>query len=127
MIELFVCRRVGRLPMPYLIIALAAVLWVLPTLGRAQTNLVFRVMAANLTGDSQVYAPPAIRIFQGLKPDVVAIQEFNCGNNTTDIRTLVDTAFGTQFHYYRESGYSIPNGIISRYPIRAAGSWLDTV
>ena len=39
---------------------------------------------------------------------------------------MVNAAFGTNFSFYRESGYSIPNGIISRWPIRAAGSWEDT-
>ena len=88
-------------------------------------------MAANLNGDTQSYQPFAIRIFQGLKPDVVAIQEFNYSNNTSaDFRSMVDTAFGTSFVYYREpytgSG-DIPNGIISRYPILDSGSWTDTV
>lgn len=88
-------------------------------------------MAANLNGDAQSYQPFAIRIFQGLKPDIVAIQEFNYSNNTaSDFRSMVDTAFGTNFVYYREpytSSGDIPNGIISRYSILAAGSWVDTV
>ena len=86
-------------------------------------------MAANLNGDSQTYEPFAIRIFQGLKPDVVAIQEFNYGNNTAaDIRSMVDTAFGTNFYYFREPGsFQIPNGIISRYPIITNASWPDVV
>jgi len=97
----------------------------------AQSNVTVRVMAANLNGDTQSYQPFAIRIFQGLKPDIVAIQEFNYSNNTaSDFRAMVDTAFGTNFVYYREpyigSG-DIPNGIISRYPIIASGSWTDTV
>ncbi len=89
------------------------------------TSLNLRVMAANLNGDTQKIQPFAIRIFQGLKPDVVAIQEFNYANNTTaDFRALVDAAFGSEFVYYRETGsYSIPNGIISRYPIVASGTW----
>jgi endonuclease/exonuclease/phosphatase family metal-dependent hydrolase len=89
-----------------------------------------RIIAANLNGNAQAYQPFAIRIFQGVKPDVVAVQEFNYGNNTPeDIRSMLDTAFGTNFTYFREtnSGYSIPNGVISRYPIAAAGSWVDAV
>ena len=85
-------------------------------------------MSANLNGNAQTYQPFALRIFQGLKPDVVAIQEFNYnGNSPADIRSMVDTAFGTNFVYFREtnSGYSIPNGIISRYPIVNSGSWPD--
>ena len=101
------------------------------TLALAQSNVNLRVMAANLNGDAQSYQPFAIRIFQGLKPDIVAIQEFNYSNNTaSDFRSMVDTAFGTNFVYYREpytSSGDIPNGIISRYSILAAGSWVDTV
>jgi endonuclease/exonuclease/phosphatase family metal-dependent hydrolase len=90
------------------------------------TNINLRVMAANLNGDSQKIEPFAIRIFQGLKPDVVAIQEFNyLSSSPADIRAFVDMALGTNFVYFREGGYSIPNGIISRYPILAAGTWND--
>lgn len=96
----------------------------------AQSNVTVRVMAANLNGNSQKYEPFALRIFQGLQPDIVAIQEFNYSNNTaSDFRSMVDTAFGTNFVYFREtnSAYSIPNGVISRYPIINSGSWTDTV
>ena len=87
------------------------------------TNVTVRVMSANLNGNTQSYQPFALRIFQGLKPDIVAIQEFNYSNNTpSDFRAMLDTAFGTNFVYFRENGYNIPNGIISRYPIIAAGS-----
>src|SRR3954466_9736600 len=75
---------------------------------QAQTNVNLRVMAANLNGNAQSYQPFAIRIFQGLKPDVVAIQEFNYnGNTTSDIRSFVDTAFGTSFNYFRETNSGI--------------------
>ncbi|MFY0565125.1 pre-peptidase C-terminal domain-containing protein [Archangium lansingense] len=87
-----------------------------------------RLMAANISsGNNQSYDPGhGIRIFQGTKPDVVAIQEFNYGSNSTaDIRSFVDTAFGTGFYYYRETGAQIPNGIISRWPIISAGEWTD--
>src|SRR5438552_3921567 len=88
----------------------------------AQSNVNVRVMSANLNGNSQTYEPFAIRIFQGLKPDVIAIQEFNYSNNTSsDFRSMVDTAFGANFVYYRETNtaYQLPNGIISRYPFVA--------
>jgi endonuclease/exonuclease/phosphatase family metal-dependent hydrolase len=92
------------------------------------TNVTIRVMSGNLNGNTQSYQPFALRIFQGLKPDIVAIQEFNYSNNTpSDFRAMLDNAFGTNFVYFRESGYNIPNGIISRYPILAAGSWGDTL
>jgi endonuclease/exonuclease/phosphatase family metal-dependent hydrolase len=95
----------------------------------AQATYNIRIMAANLNGSAQTYQPFALRIFQGLKPDVVAIQEFNYNNNTlADFRSLVDTAFGTNFDYYREpynANGDLANGIISRYPIVASGSWTD--
>src|SRR5439155_15934574 len=42
---------------------------------------------------------------------------------------MLDTNFGTNFSYFREtnSGYNIPNGIISRYAISDSGSWNDPV
>jgi len=88
-----------------------------------------RVMAANLTsGTDQSYTPGhGSRIFQGVKPDIVLIQEFNYGSNSTaDIRSFVDTTFGSTFWYYREGGAQIPNGVVSRYPILASGEWDDT-
>ncbi|WP_158502027.1 pre-peptidase C-terminal domain-containing protein [Vitiosangium sp. GDMCC 1.1324] len=87
-----------------------------------------RLMAANITsGNKQSYDPgEGTRMFQGTKPDVVMIQEFNYGSNSAaDIRSFVDTAFGTNFYYYREGGAQIPNGVISRYPILDAGEWDD--
>jgi endonuclease/exonuclease/phosphatase family metal-dependent hydrolase len=118
-----VIRCAGR------IFLLGAILF--STSALAQSNINVRVMAANLNGDAQTYQPFAIRIFQGLKPDIVAIQEFNYSNNTaSDFRSMVDTAFGTNFVYYREpytANGNIPNGIISRYPILNSGSWTDTV
>lgn len=94
----------------------------------AQGTLPLRVMAANITsGSGQSYEGPGIRIFQGLKPDIVAIQEFryNSSSTSNSLRTLVDTAFGLGFHFYVEPSGNIPNGIVSRYPILAAGSWDD--
>ena len=111
---------------------LAATLgWFASALGEAvpvvlSTNSPVRIMAANLTGNSQRYEPFATRIFQGLKPDVVAIQEFNVGNNSAaEVRQFVDAAFGPEFHYFQETGAQIPNGIISRWPFRAFGQWTD--
>lgn len=87
-----------------------------------------RLMAANISsGNYQSYDPGhGTRIFQGTDPDVVMIQEFNYGSNTTaELRGFVDTAFGPTFQYYREGGAQIPNGVISRYPILASGEWDD--
>ncbi|WP_437925307.1 lamin tail domain-containing protein [Sorangium sp. So ce291] len=87
-----------------------------------------RLMAANLTsGTNQSYDPGhGRRIMQGVKPDIVMLQEFNHGSNSTyDIRAFVDLAFGAGFSYYREAGAQIPNGIVSRWPIVASGEWDD--
>ncbi|ATB34881.1 hypothetical protein CYFUS_000288 [Cystobacter fuscus] len=87
-----------------------------------------RLMAANISsGNNQSYDPgEGIRIFQGTRPDVVMIQEFNYGDNSaTSIRSFVNSAFGSSFYYYREAGAQIPNGVISRYPIIASGEWDD--
>ncbi|WP_414641452.1 endonuclease/exonuclease/phosphatase family protein [Archangium sp.] len=87
-----------------------------------------RLMAANISsGNYQSYDPGnGTRIFQGTKPDVVMIQEFNYGDNSaTAIRNFVNTAFGSTFYYYREGAAQIPNGVISRWPIVAAGEWDD--
>ena len=102
----------------------------------AQSNVNIRIMAANLNGNTQSYQPFALRILQGTKPDVVCIQEFNytstngLGVNTdAAFREMLDTAFGTNYVYFREpftANGDIPNGIISRYPIIASGSWADT-
>ncbi len=99
------------------------------------TSLTFRVMAANTTSGSGAahYDPEGMRIFRGLKPDIVAVQEFNyistngLGTSTPQaMREMINSAFGTNFHYFREPGsYSIPNGIISRWPIVASNSWED--
>lgn len=108
-------------------------LWFVET-AFSQSNVTLRVVAANLTeGNNQRYETPGLNILQGLKPDIVAIQEFNyastggAGLNTpAAFREMLDRTFGTDFGYFREAGYNIPNGIISRYPIIANGSWLDS-
>ncbi len=113
-------------PQTYLsLLTIPLVLWIAkPAWG--QTSL--RIMAANTTsGNSQSYDPgEGTRIFQGLKPDIVLIQEFNIGNNSEDdIADWIDSTFGEEFVYYREYDAQIPNGIISRYPILDSGEWDD--
>ncbi len=99
------------------------------------SNVTFRVMAANITtGNNQRYEGPGLRIFQALKPDIVAVQEFNYASTNgagistpAAIREMINAGFGGDFVYYRESGtgYTIPNGIISRWPVRDSGTWDD--
>jgi endonuclease/exonuclease/phosphatase family metal-dependent hydrolase len=101
------------------------------------TNTVVRVMAANLTsGSSQRYEAAGLNILRGLKPDVIAIQEFNYAsthglgvNTPAAVREMVDFVMGTNSFYFRESSstetYDLPNGILSRFPIVRSGSWDD--
>ena len=99
-----------------------------------QTNVTLRVMASNLSsGNNQRYESAGLDILHGLKPYIVCMQEFNVSNsfgiNTVNsISNMIATTFGTNFSYFREtnSAYTIPNGIISRYPILASGSWTDS-
>ena len=86
------------------------------------TGVKIRFMAANTTsGTGQDYDDgKGIRMFQAMKPDIILIQEFAYSKG---LRSLVDTAFGPEFHYYPGSGGNIPNGIISRYPIIQTGTW----
>lgn len=94
--------------------------------GSPRGNL--RIMAANISSGSTLsYGPPeGVRIFKGLAPDVVLIQEFkSSATSATEVDTFVSTTFGAGFAYYREPGVEIPNGIISRYPIVESGRWAD--
>jgi len=99
------------------------------TLNNFTPKQTIRTMAANITsGSSQAYEDPGTRILEGLHPDVVMLQEFNVGtsSSTSEVRAWVDTTFGTGFNYFRESSGGIPNGVISRWPIVASGSWEDS-
>jgi len=121
----FACAAAG------LSLGALAVMGSMAVSAQTPTNVTVRVVAANLTsGVNQCYEAPGVRIFQSLKPDIVAIQELNYGSkpsSAAQIRSFVNAAFGTNFTYFRETSasYSIPNGIISRYPILASGSWED--
>lgn len=84
------------------------------------------IMAANTTsGNFQEYQGPGDRIFQALNPDIVGIQEFSVPD-AGGHRAWVDRVFGPEFHYMIETGNeSIPNGVVSRFPITASGEWQD--
>jgi endonuclease/exonuclease/phosphatase family metal-dependent hydrolase len=104
--------------------------------GVAQAQERLRIMAANTSsGNFQSYpeSGPGARIFQAIAPDVVLIQEWNVNstrngpNDAAALRGWVDEIFGADFHFFREpGGQSIPNGVISRFPIRESGEWDDT-
>lgn len=100
----------------------------LVTSGFQTAGLVVRTMAANTTsGADQSYEGPGTRIFQGLQPDIVMIQEFQVNNNTSTqiLRNWVDSTFGPDFSFFCENYSGIPNGVISRWPILQSGSWDD--
>ena len=109
---------------------LCALFWGLGLVSALRADERIRIVAANLTsGNGQNYDPGhGNRILQGLKPDIVLVQEFNYLSNTAaDFRAWVDANFGTNFYYVREpSPGQIPNGVVSRYPIIASGEWNDT-
>lgn len=100
------------------------------TIEVSDQQVTFTLMAANLSAQSSecetVQGPPSERIFRGLAPDIVAIQEWNV-TNAGGYRAFVDANFGTGFSYYveNESACAMPNGIISRWPILASGEWND--
>jgi hypothetical protein len=93
---------------------------------------VVRIMAANTSsGNNQSYDPGhGNRIFQGLDPDIALVQEMNVTlngskNSAATYRQWVNENFGSTFFYHVETGKSIPNGIVSRYPFLATGVWED--
>jgi endonuclease/exonuclease/phosphatase family metal-dependent hydrolase len=103
---------------------------------RSSADEVIRILTGNITsGNFSSYDPgEGNRIFQGLHPDIALIQEMNVGvspnkNTAATYRAWVTANFGSTFSYYVEptnAGGDIPNGIVSRYPIIAAGEWDDT-
>lgn len=93
-------------------------------------------MSANLTtGNLQSYTfGEGLRIIRGTRPDIVMIQEFNYaskteGNNTPGaLKEFMIRAGFERGYFVRESEPmdSIPNGILSRFPIVEAGEWRDS-
>jgi len=85
-----------------------------------------RIMAANLSCErGQSYTHQGMRLFQGLHPDIVLIQEFSY--DSTDFNSIADfiaQSFGPEFQWVRGDD-SLPNGVISRFPILESGIWRD--
>ena len=84
-----------------------------------------RFMAANLTsGSHQNYDDQrGIRIIQAFKPDIILMQEFNYENGE---EALVEEICGADCHY-ATSSHSIPNAIVSKFPIIDHGSWESNI
>jgi len=97
-------------------------------------NDAFSILTANLSSgtnevnDTTTWEDPGGRILEALQSDIVLMQEWVLKSGTTP-RDFVDEYFGTNFYYSIESEtglYSMPNGVISRWPITASGEWSDT-
>ncbi|MDD3604760.1 MAG: Calx-beta domain-containing protein [Kiritimatiellae bacterium] len=84
----------------------------------------FTLASANLTTTGLRYKDPGNRILAGVRPDIIAIQEFNVTNGSH--RAWVDQHLGEDYHYIVETNRSLPNGVISRWPIKDWGQWDDT-
>jgi len=101
-----------------------------PKDGGTPIGLRIRIANGNISsGNNQSYDPgDGIRIFKGLAIDVAMVQEMNYGANTdADIKSFVSQAFDASYEYTVESRSTaqIPNGIVSRYPIKDSGTWKD--
>ncbi len=85
-----------------------------------------RIASANLTTKGSYDSGEGARILTGLRPDVVLLQEFRRGRNTSnEHKAFVESILGEGASWFRESNVSLPNGILSRYPIIASGQWAD--
>ena len=83
----------------------------------------FTLAAANLTTTGLKYKDPGNRIIEAVRPDIIAIQEFNITNES--YRAYVDRYLGTDYSFSYETNRSLPNGVISRWPITNSGQWDD--
>ena len=87
-----------------------------------------RIVAGNITsGNKQSYDPgDGIRIFKALKPDIALVQEMNYKNNSdSDYRNFAQQIVGTNCYAVDDADYQIPNGVVSKYPIKSHGYWKD--
>jgi endonuclease/exonuclease/phosphatase family metal-dependent hydrolase len=99
----------------------------MPIVCETGAPLTIRVVAGNVSsGNNQSYDPGhGGRILKALRPDVVMIQEFTYGaNSTPEITTFVTRYLGADFTFTRGTG-QIPNGVLTRFPILASGEWTD--
>ena len=88
-------------------------------------SVVIRFMAANITsGKYQTYDDQrGIHIIKAFNPDIILMQEFNYEQGQ---HALVKEICGDNCHFSTTS-HSIPNAIISKYPILSSGSWPSNV
>ena len=122
-------RIFSRACLQMILVALV-VLALMPVTGRSE---IIKVMTANLNSGvpdySDWYRESAENIFEGLEPDIVLIQEFNLPSGTTHAE-FINRVFGLGFDYYCEpdigGDWAMPNGVISRWPIKSSGKWNDS-
>lgn len=114
----------------FLSLSIVINLSLLGAVASADTTKPVRIVAANLTsGNAQSYEPGhGIEILKAMNPDIILIQEFNYKSGSDeDIKEML-SKIGNGYQYYREplnAGRSIPNGVISRFPIKASGELKD--
>ncbi len=99
----------------------------MPIVCETGAALTIRLVAGNVSsGNNQSYDPGhGGRILKALRPDVVMIQEFNYGaNSTPEIASFVTRYLGADFTFARGTG-QIPNGVLTRFPILGSGEWTD--
>ena len=96
--------------------------------GSRDGGSVIRILSGNLSsGTQQSYDPGhGLRILQGLLPDVVLLEEFKVGTGSaSEAAAFASAALGAPSCWFREAGATLPNGVLSRYPILEAGEWDD--
>ncbi len=90
-----------------------------------ETTIKIRFMAANVTSSNyQTYDDgKGIRIIQAFSPDIILMQEFNYSDGES---ALVEKVCGKDCDY-STSSHSIPNAILSKYPILESGYWASNL
>jgi len=98
-----------------------------PSTCESGAPITVRIVTGNLSsGNDQSYTTgEGGRIFKALAPDVAMIQEFNVSTNSdADVSAFVTRYFGAGYTYTRGTG-QIPNGVVTRWPVVASGTWVD--
>jgi hypothetical protein len=104
---------------------LLALLVALTLASRIEAQTIRIVTADASSSTNGKYGSEGTRILKSLSPDIALLQEFNVGNNGSNIATYVSDTFGPGFSYFRGSAVGIPTAIVSRYPILSSGEWDD--
>ncbi|MBU1537390.1 hypothetical protein KKF84_18890 [Myxococcota bacterium] len=98
------------------------------SVGEFSGSLPIRIIAGNLSsGNYQNYDPGhGIRILTALLPDIVLVQEMTYMSKTVaNYQDFSRAIVGTSYYALDSTGFQLPNGVISRWPILASGYWDD--